>query len=158
VFGIALRDEQVRVREKARLDKERNDVENVLARMNVAGDALGASQMRTKLGEIAGAIEQVISRAANVRMGYVYVISNVAAFAERKVRIGMTRRHDPMDRVRELGDAMGAVRARHPCPYMQPRRGRPRAAATSSLRRGSSQPRRPPRVLPRHPRRGPPVL
>ena len=34
-----------------------------------------------------------------------YVISNVGAFGEDIVKIGMTRRLDPMDRVRELGDA-----------------------------------------------------
>lgn len=44
-------------------------------------------------------------RAANHRAGYVYVISNVGAFGEQMVKIGMTRRLDPMDRVRELGDA-----------------------------------------------------
>lgn len=34
-----------------------------------------------------------------------YVISNIGAFGERMVKIGMTRRLEPMDRVRELGDA-----------------------------------------------------
>jgi Meiotically Up-regulated Gene 113 (MUG113) protein len=47
----------------------------------------------------------VEGREANVRAGYVYVISNVGAFGERMIKIGMTRRLDPMDRVRELGDA-----------------------------------------------------
>ncbi|WP_244298474.1 GIY-YIG nuclease family protein [Micromonospora cremea] len=44
-------------------------------------------------------------RAANVRAGYVYVISNIGAFGEHMVKIGMTRRLDPLDRVRELSDA-----------------------------------------------------
>ena len=34
-----------------------------------------------------------------------YVISNVGAFGPDVVKIGMTRRLEPMDRVRELGDA-----------------------------------------------------
>lgn len=34
-----------------------------------------------------------------------YVISNLGAFGPRMVKIGMTRRLEPMDRVRELGDA-----------------------------------------------------
>lgn len=34
-----------------------------------------------------------------------YVISNVGAFGERMVKIGMTRRLEPKDRIRELGDA-----------------------------------------------------
>jgi hypothetical protein len=42
---------------------------------------------------------------ANIRAGYVYVISNVGAFGERMVKIGLTRRLDPLDRVYELGDA-----------------------------------------------------
>jgi hypothetical protein len=35
----------------------------------------------------------------------VYVISNLGSFGERIVKIGMTRRLEPLDRVRELGDA-----------------------------------------------------
>lgn len=37
--------------------------------------------------------------------GYVYIISNVGAFGEDVVKIGLTRRLDPDDRVKELGDA-----------------------------------------------------
>ena len=40
-----------------------------------------------------------------MRLGHVYVISNLGAFGERMVKIGMTRRITPEDRVRELGDA-----------------------------------------------------
>ena len=61
------------------------------------------------LGILAGIgwkeIEKVDFRAANIRAGYVYVISNIGAFGDRMVKIGMTRRLEPMDRVRELGDA-----------------------------------------------------
>jgi hypothetical protein len=39
------------------------------------------------------------------RSGHVYVISNLGSFGEEVYKIGMTRRLDPMDRVRELGDA-----------------------------------------------------
>ncbi|MGM9534096.1 MAG: GIY-YIG nuclease family protein [Intestinibacter sp.] len=41
----------------------------------------------------------------NTRAGYVYIISNIGSFGENVYKIGMTRRLDPMDRVRELGDA-----------------------------------------------------
>src|SRR4030095_4147116 len=63
------------------------------------------AEAEAKLAEIQAAVEGVDDRAANVRAGYVYVISNVGAFGERMVKIGMTRRLEPMDRVRELGDA-----------------------------------------------------
>src|SRR5687768_1597618 len=61
--------------------------------------------MSSQLDDIDRAIEQVDYRAANVRAGYVYVISNLGAFGERMVKVGMTRRLDPMDRIRELSDA-----------------------------------------------------
>jgi hypothetical protein len=37
--------------------------------------------------------------------GYIYVISNVGALGPKVVKIGMTRRFEPRDRVRELRDA-----------------------------------------------------
>ncbi|PTC00580.1 DUF4041 domain-containing protein, partial [Thalassospira xiamenensis] len=46
-----------------------------------------------------------MSQAQITRAGYVYVISNEGSFGEGVVKIGMTRRLEPMDRVRELGDA-----------------------------------------------------
>ena len=49
--------------------------------------------------------ERALSRAQLTRSGHVYVISNVGSFGEGTLKIGMTRRLDPMDRVKELGDA-----------------------------------------------------
>lgn len=92
-------------RERARLDKERQHYSNALTALIAKGDEEGAERMRAQLGEIEKAIEDVDYRAANARAGYVYVISNVGAFGERMVKIGMTRRLDPIDRVRELSDA-----------------------------------------------------
>ena len=43
--------------------------------------------------------------AQQTRMGHIYVISNEGSFGEGILKIGMTRRLDPMDRVKELGDA-----------------------------------------------------
>jgi hypothetical protein len=57
------------------------------------------------VAEIERALEGVQARAANIRAGYVYVISNRGAFGERMVKIGLTRRLDPRDRIYELGDA-----------------------------------------------------
>ncbi|TDQ52250.1 DUF4041 domain-containing protein [Actinorugispora endophytica] len=92
-------------REKARLDKERRHYENALAALRAKGDVEGASRMETQLDDIAQAIDNVDYRAANVRAGYVYVISNLGSFGEQVVKVGMTRRLEPMDRVRELSDA-----------------------------------------------------
>lgn len=57
------------------------------------------------MADIEQAIQRNDYRIANIRAGYVYVISNVGAFGPDVVKIGMTRRLEPLDRVRELGDA-----------------------------------------------------
>jgi len=49
--------------------------------------------------------QRAISLAQVTRAGYVYVISNQMSFGQGVVKIGMTRRADPYDRVKELGDA-----------------------------------------------------
>lgn len=49
--------------------------------------------------------ERAISMAQQTKRGHVYVISNIGSFGENVYKIGMTRRLEPLDRVRELGDA-----------------------------------------------------
>lgn len=48
---------------------------------------------------------RALSMAQQTRTGHVYVISNIGSFGEEVFKIGMTRRLEPMERVRELGDA-----------------------------------------------------
>lgn len=85
--------------------KERKHFENVLVRIQATGDTDRAAEIQAELDQIDAGIADVDYRKANTRAGYVYVISNIGSFGERMVKIGMTRRLDPMDRVRELGDA-----------------------------------------------------
>lgn len=92
-------------RERARLDKERQHHQNALEALIARGDEEGAARVRAQLGEVDRKIEDVDYRAANVRAGFVYVISNLGSFGEGVVKVGLTRRLEPMDRVRELGDA-----------------------------------------------------
>lgn len=61
--------------------------------------------LENELEEINKAKEDVDYREANQKAGYVYVISNIGAFGENVFKIGMTRRLDPMERIKELGDA-----------------------------------------------------
>lgn len=49
--------------------------------------------------------ERALSMAQQTKRGHVYVISNIGSFGENVYKIGMTRRLEPIDRVRELGDA-----------------------------------------------------
>jgi hypothetical protein len=92
-------------REKARLEKERQHYLNARQALLAKGDTEGADRLRETLEQIDRAIQDVDYRAANIRAGYVYVISNIGAFGDAMVKVGMTRRLDPLDRVRELGDA-----------------------------------------------------
>lgn len=92
-------------RERTRLDKERQHFMNALQSLEAKGDEEGAARLRAQLADVDRAIEEVDYRAANIRAGYVYVISNIGSLGEQIVKVGMTRRLDPQDRVRELGDA-----------------------------------------------------
>ena len=92
-------------KEKTRLLKERSHYVTALAKLEANADDTGAADLRSKLADVDQAITDVEGREANVRAGYVYVISNLGAFGEHMVKIGMTRRLEPMDRIRELGDA-----------------------------------------------------
>ena len=93
------------VRRKKDLLKEQAHYRSLLERSRLSGDQAGLLEARERLAEIAESIEEVEEMAANTRVGYVYVISNVGAFGDRVVKIGMTRREDPMQRVYELGSA-----------------------------------------------------
>ncbi|MGB7982954.1 MAG: DUF4041 domain-containing protein [Candidatus Nanopelagicales bacterium] len=92
-------------REKERLEKERAHYLNSIQRMRDSGDADGAEALQGELDRIDAEIAAADYRAANIRAGYVYVISNVGSFGEGVVKIGMTRRLEPEDRIRELSDA-----------------------------------------------------
>ena len=92
-------------RERARLEKERQHYRNALEALRAKGDEDAIARHEAELEKIQRAIEDVDYRAANIRAGYVYVISNIGSFGEGVVKIGLTRRLEPQDRVRELGDA-----------------------------------------------------
>lgn len=77
---------------------------------NIVGPKLDAfaSQIEVlerDLAEARAKVARAQAMAERTRSGYVYIISNIGSFGEGVVKIGLTRRLDPMDRVRELGDA-----------------------------------------------------
>ncbi|MEF3310614.1 GIY-YIG nuclease family protein [Paenibacillus sp. GYB004] len=49
--------------------------------------------------------KEEITKRANGKAGYIYVISNLGSFGENMFKIGMTRRLNPLERIDELGDA-----------------------------------------------------
>jgi hypothetical protein len=119
----AIRDEQreeeraQREFEKARKDAEVEEkrFQKALERAKkdlglVSGEKLDElnsqiQQLEQNLKEAHEAKERAISRAQETKSGHVYIISNLGSFGENVYKIGMTRRLEPMDRVKELGDA-----------------------------------------------------
>ena len=97
--------EQEIERERQRLRKEEQHFRQAIAQLQAKGDADGVARLQVQLEGVIGEIEAVDFRARTLTAGHVYVISNIGSFGEGVLKIGMTRRLEPMNRVRELGDA-----------------------------------------------------
>ena len=94
-------------REQAKIEHEERVLREALARaLAAAADQHSAEieSLRARLAE-AESRQRAISQAQLTKAGYVYVISNIGSFGEGVYKIGMTRRLEPLERVRELGDA-----------------------------------------------------
>lgn len=63
------------------------------------------ADLQKKLEEAEERGKRALSMAQQTKHGNVYVISNIGSFGENVYKVGMTRRLDPLDRVKELGDA-----------------------------------------------------
>jgi hypothetical protein len=107
-----MRDEQRRERqardEVERAERERRAVEAALDRALAAAAGRHAEEvdrLRAQLAEAEAKSRRAISMAEITKSGNVYVISNRGSFGPDVLKIGMTRRLDPLDRVHELGDA-----------------------------------------------------
>lgn len=72
---------------------------------NGEGNAQRIAELEAALAAAHLASERARAMAEMTKSGYVYIISNVGSFGDDVVKIGLTRRLDPDDRVRELGDA-----------------------------------------------------
>ena len=103
-------------RQKAKLEKDQsqcsNEINRLMKYMQKTQDDVEKQLYIDKIKELEEKLKQleadkatVLEREANARAGYVYVISNIGSFGENVYKIGMTRRLEPMDRVKELGSA-----------------------------------------------------
>lgn len=116
--------EQIREEEKARKEYERAmkeaardeellrkataKAEEQLARATAEQKAKYEQQLLELQGRLQAAEERsqrALSMAQQTRRGHVYVISNQGSFGEDVYKIGLTRRLEPLDRIRELGDS-----------------------------------------------------
>lgn len=91
--------------EQAKLQKELDHYYNVMVALEAQGDEAGIARVEEQILILEAELKEIDFRAANIRAGYVYVISNLGAFGPDVVKIGLTRRLDPLDRIRELSSA-----------------------------------------------------
>ena len=75
------------------------------ARDQAGVDGSRIAELEAKLAAAQAESKRARAMAQMTRSGYVYIISNIGSFGDDVVKIGLTRRLDPDDRVRELGDA-----------------------------------------------------
>ena len=116
--------EQIREEEKARRDYERAireaaKEEDLLRKaMEKAQEQIAQASEEQKAkyeGQLLDLTERLkaaeeknqraLSMAQQTKRGNVYIISNIGSFGEHVYKIGLTRRLEPMDRIRELGDS-----------------------------------------------------
>lgn len=116
--------EQMREEERARREYEkamkdaakeeemlRKAMEKAQQQMATANEAKKAefeaklADLQKKLEEAEERGKRALSMAQQTKHGNVYVISNIGSFGENVYKVGMTRRLEPLDRVKELGDA-----------------------------------------------------
>ena len=80
------------------MQKTENDIEKQLYIDKI-------HELEEKIKSLEKDKETVLEREANARAGYVYIISNIGSFGRDVYKIGMTRRLEPMDRIKELSSA-----------------------------------------------------
>lgn len=116
--------EQIREEEKARRDfekaqrdavKQEDTIQKAIDKVQQQAAKASAEQralfelqlleLEAKLQAAQEKNQRALSMAQQTKSGHVYIISNIGSFGEHVYKIGMTRRLEPLDRVRELGDA-----------------------------------------------------
>lgn len=103
-------------REKAKIEKDETQFKNEISKLmkylqktdNEVEKTLYIDKIKEceeKLSELETIKSDVLNREKNTRAGFVYIISNIGSFGENIFKIGMTRRLEPMDRIKELSSA-----------------------------------------------------
>ncbi|WP_201490389.1 GIY-YIG nuclease family protein [Escherichia coli] len=114
-----MREEKERQDELDRRQREAEEEERRLAeQQKLIEEALRAAEgahreelekqrlaLEQKIQEVHAQYERAKSMAQLTKQGHVYIISNIGSFGENVFKIGMTRRLEPMDRVKELSGA-----------------------------------------------------
>lgn len=111
-------EERERIKEEARSALEQRKLEMEVKKAHTAEQKLQAmldaaraeggdriAELEAQLAEAHSKTERAKSMAEQTKRGWVYIISNEGAFGSDVVKIGLTRRLDPFERINELGDA-----------------------------------------------------
>lgn len=80
------------------ISKANNDVDKEIYTEKI-------KQLENKLNELTATKDTVLERQVKAQSGYVYIISNIGSFGENIFKIGVTRRLEPLERIRELSSA-----------------------------------------------------
>jgi hypothetical protein len=117
------REEQARIKAQIREERQlEREIERELKRLEVERAAIQAAlekalaeakeehseeveRLEARLAEAEEKSQRAMSRAQMTKSGHVYVLSNVGSFGDGVFKVGMTRRLEPAERVKELGDA-----------------------------------------------------
>lgn len=102
-------------KEKNKFNKENNRINNELAeaeaKIQSAADEEKA-KLEAEIAKLKAALEKNNEEIEKIDVwketpgaGYVYIISNIGSFGEDVFKIGVTRRDDPEERIRELSNA-----------------------------------------------------
>ncbi len=86
------------------MDKARAQLEKANAEQRAKYEAQIA-ELELKYKEAEERNKRALSMAQQTKSGHVYIISNIGSFGENVYKIGMTRRLEPLDRIRELSSA-----------------------------------------------------
>ena len=100
----------IRDAEQARKDEQK--YQKLLEAVRADAGLMSSEEHQAKIEELQKQLdfahqktERAEAMAERTKSGFVYIISNVGSFGENVVKIGLTRRVDPFERVKELGDA-----------------------------------------------------
>jgi len=96
--------EEARIRAEAEQRAIQQALDEALAKTGAEHSA-EVEELQRQLREAEERGQRAVSQAQLTKVGYVYVISNIGCFGENVFKVGLTRRLEPLDRVKELSGA-----------------------------------------------------
>lgn len=101
--------------EKKKVEREEakynSEIGQLTEKLQEVTDGDKIKQLEERIAQLQAQMEEVRRRKADIinlqngKAGYVYIISNLGSFGENIFKIGMTRRQDPIERIKELSNA-----------------------------------------------------